>query len=244
MKGTLWLIPSTLVSPGEAPSNLDAVIPADVCHQLIRLEYFVVENAKSARAFLKACSMPRPIASLHIRELNHQTLATDLPTLLEPLRQGHDVGLLSEAGCPAVADPGAALVELAHQEGIVVKPLVGPNALLLALMASGLNGQSFTFHGYLPTDSIERANTIRALEQRSRQEQQTQLFIETPYRNDALFDALLQHLSAETRLCVATHLTLSDESIRTLPVREWQHTPRPTLRKKPTVFLFLAAHPH
>ena len=240
MPGTLFLIPTTLASPGDVPEALSAVLPPDVVQTAARLEYFVAENAKSARAFLKACQVSRPLQSLHIEELNVHTAPDKMAHLLQPLLQDHDVGLLSEAGCPAVADPGAALVKLAHEHQCRVKPLVGPSALLLALMASGLNGQSFVFHGYLPTEPIARQTKLRELELRSKNEQQTQMFIEAPYRNLALFEAMLQSLSASTRLCVATELSLTGESIQTMTVQTWKRQPAPELRKKPTVFLFLA----
>jgi 16S rRNA (cytidine1402-2'-O)-methyltransferase len=240
MTGTLFLIPTTLASPGSPPESLAAVLPPEVAQTAARLEYFVVENAKSARTFLKACLITQPLQSLHVQELNAHTPPENIAAMLLPLKQGHDLGLLSEAGCPAVADPGAALVGLAHEAGLRVQPLVGPSALLLALMASGLNGQSFAFHGYLPTEPGARQNRLRELELRSKNEHQTQMFIEAPYRNPALFSALLQHLTPSTRLCVATELSLAGETVRTLPVQHWKRLPTPDLRKKPTVFLLLA----
>jgi 16S rRNA (cytidine1402-2'-O)-methyltransferase len=213
-----------------------------------RLDCFVAENAKTARAFLKTVAVTHPLQTvlqeIEIRELNVNTPATHLPALLEPLVGGRDVGLLSEAGVPAVADPGADLVRLAHQRGIVVRPLVGPSSLLLALMASGLNGQSFAFHGYLPTDANDRGARIRQLEQRSRQEKQTQILIETPYRNDAMLEALTTHCVSSTLICVATDLTLPTESVRTMSAQQWKQEiaagSAPEIRKRPTVFLFLA----
>jgi 16S rRNA (cytidine1402-2'-O)-methyltransferase len=240
MPGTLFLIPSTLASPGSAPEALSAVLPPEVVQTAARLEYFVVENAKTARAFLKACQITRPLQTLHMEELHVNTPPEKMASLLEPLLHGHDVGLLSEAGCPAVADPGAVLVRLAHEHQCRVKPLVGPSALLLALMASGLNGQSFAFHGYLPTEPGARQAKLRELELRSKNEQQTQMFIEAPYRNTALFEALLQSLSPSTRLCLASELSLAGESVQTLTLQAWKQGAAPELRKKPTVFLFLA----
>ncbi len=243
MAGTLYLIPNSL-GPGELPH----VIPEPVRASTARLDCFVAENAKTARAFLKAVAVTHPLRTvlqeIEIRELNVNTPATHLPALLEPLLGDRDVGLLSEAGVPAVADPGADLVRLAHQRGVVVRPLVGPSSLLLALMASGLNGQSFAFHGYLPTDATDRAARIRQLEQRSRQEKQTQILIETPYRNDAMLEALLTHCAPGTLVCVATDLTLPSESVRTMSVQGWKKETAaggaPEIRKRPTVFLFLA----
>jgi 16S rRNA (cytidine1402-2'-O)-methyltransferase len=212
------------------------------------LQYFIAENAKSARAFLKLVGTTHPLRQslqeTHISELNVNTPAEQLPALLAPLLQGHDVGLLSEAGVPAVADPGADIVRLAHREGITVKPLVGPSSLLLALMASGLNGQSFAFHGYLPTDADARATRLRQLEQRSRQERQTQMFIETPYRNEAMLQAMAASCASTTLICIATDLTLDTELVRTTSAQQWQKEiasgKMPAFRKRPTVFLMLA----
>lgn len=243
MNGTLYLIPNVL---GEG--TLDAVIPEPVRARTASLQYFIAENAKSARAFLKLVGATHPLRQslqeTHISELNVNTATEQLPALLTPLRQGHDVGLLSEAGVPAVADPGADLVRLAHHENITVKPLVGPSSLLLALMASGLNGQSFAFHGYLPTDADARATRIRQLEQRSRQERQTQMLIETPYRNEAMLQALASGCAPTTLICIATDLTLNTESVKTNSAQQWQKEiatgKMPAFRKRPTVFLLLA----
>ncbi len=243
MPGTLYLIPNSL-----GAGSLASVIPAPVREKTAQLDCFIAENAKTARAFLKLVAETHPLGTalqqVTIRELNVNTRESELPALLEPLLQGRDVGLLSEAGVPAVADPGADLVRLAHQRSITVKPLVGPSSLLLALMASGLNGQSFAFHGYLPTDASARANRIRQLEQRSRQERQTQLLIETPYRNEAMLEALATHCSSGTLVCVATDLTLPTESVRTATAQQWKLElaagRMPEFRKRPTVFLFLA----
>lgn len=229
----LYAIPTSL---GGTPQSS---LPAPALEQIRRLKDFVAENAKSARAFLAAagCS-PR---ELSLSELNEHTAATELPRLLQPLRDGRPLGLLSEAGCPAIADPGAALVEAAHGEGFRVVPLIGPSSITLALMASGLEGQRFTFCGYLPREAAERTRRIRELEQRSRRERETQIFIETPYRNDALFGALLGACAAGTRLCVAADLTLESESVRTRTVAEWRRASG-TIGKRPAVFLLLAEH--
>lgn len=243
MAGTLYLIPNSL-----GPGSLESVITEPVRVKTASLDCFIAENAKTARAFLKTVAATHPLQTvlqeIRISELNVNTRADELPALLEPLLQGKDAGLLSEAGVPAVADPGADLVRLAHQRGITVRPLVGPSSLLLALMASGLNGQSFAFHGYLPTDADARATRIRQLEQRSRQEKQTQIFIETPYRNDAMLEALATHCAGNTLVCVATDLTLETESVRTASALQWKKEmaggKTPDFRKKPTVFLFLA----
>lgn len=219
----LYAIPTPLGSSAEES------LPAPALQTIKGLKDFVVENAKSARAFLGALGMP-------VRELDIRLI--DDENLLEPLRQQRPMGLLSEAGCPAIADPGAALIEAAHREGFKVVPLVGPSSMVLALMASGLEGQRFAFCGYLPRDGSEREKRIRELEQRSRRERETEIFIETPYRNDALFAALLGTCAAATRLCVAADLTLPQESIRTKTIREWRGSAGPG--KRPAVFLLLA----
>ena len=243
MNGTLYLIPNSL-----GPGALDEVLPASVRQTTAQLDYFIAENAKTARAFLKLVStthpLGKPLQEIEIRELNINTAASELPALLAPLLAGRNAGLVSEAGVPAVADPGADLVRLAHQKNISVKPLVGPSSILLALMASGLNGQSFAFQGYLPTDSGQRANRLRQLEQRSRQEKQTQIFIETPYRNEAMLEAIANHCTSSTLLTVATDLTLETETVRTQSVQIWKNEITagrfPDFKKKPTVFLLLA----
>jgi 16S rRNA (cytidine1402-2'-O)-methyltransferase len=240
MTGTLFLIPNTL----GAGAALDAVLPAQVQALTARLDYFVTENAKSARAFLKLIDavqpLARPLQQIEMAELNVNTPAAALAGLLAPLLAGRDAGLLSEAGVPAVADPGADLVRLAHQHGVPVRPLVGPSSILLAVMASGLSGQSFAFNGYLPTDAGQRAQRIKELEGRSRKERQTQLFIETPYRNGALLEALVATCAPQTLICVATDLSLPSESVRTHSAARWQAGPAPDFHKKPTVFLMLA----
>ena len=247
MSGTLYLIPNTLgVDSSEYP--LASVIPAGVQSITAKLDYFIAENAKSARAYLKLVDatnpLQKPLQEIRISELNVNTEDSALPALLAPLQAGENAGLISEAGVPAVADPGANLVRLAHQYGIPVKPLVGPSSLLLAVMASGLNGQSFAFNGYLPTDAGQRAKRIKSLEERSRQEKQTQLFIETPYRNGALLEALAISCHANTLVCVATNLSLTTESIKTQTAEKWRNDLKagkaPDLHKKPTVFLLLA----
>lgn len=235
MTGRLYLIPVPL-----GPGKSEAVLPPPVLARIRTLRHFVVEHAKSARAFLKDVDMPVPLQALGIRELNEHTRPAEVAALLAPLLAGHDLGLLSEAGCPAVADPGAALVAEAQARGLQVVPLIGPSALLLALMASGLNGQRFTFHGYLPAKEEARRQAIRQLEKESRQHHETQIFIETPYRNKALFTALLAQGQPTTRLCLATDLTLASESIRTLTLAEWRRQPPPDIERRPTVFLLLA----
>ncbi|WP_306603411.1 SAM-dependent methyltransferase [Azonexus sp.] len=235
MTGTLYLIPVPL-GPVSPQDNLHPNILATIRP----LTHFVVEQAKSARAFLKAAGTDLPLQELQLDELNEHTKTDALDRLLAPLRAGHNVGLLSEAGCPAVADPGANLVALAQQENIRVVPLVGPSSPLLALMASGLNGQRFAFLGYLPAKEVDRNKALRELETDSRKHKQTQLFIETPYRNRAMFDAILQTCQPASRLCVATDLTLPGESIQTRTIAQWKKQTPPEIERRPTVFLLLA----
>jgi 16S rRNA (cytidine1402-2'-O)-methyltransferase len=205
-----------------------------------RIGHFVVENAKSARAELKRMGHPATLRDLCIEEIPARPDASRIEHLLTPIGAGHDVGLMSEAGCPGIADPGASLVRRAHELGIRVIPLVGPSSILLALMASGLNGQQFAFHGYLPARDPERTKAIVRLEIESRRLRQTQIFIETPYRNDTLFEALLKACDDATRLCIACNLTHADELIVTRRTSEWRAATKPALHHKPTVFLLSA----
>lgn len=233
--GTLYLIPVPL---GPTPP-LDS-LPANVIETIRPLKHFVVEQAKTARAFLKAAATDTPLQELLLEELNEHTKADAIERLLAPLLTGNDVGLLSEAGCPAIADPGADLVAAAQRKNIRVAPLIGPSSLLLALMASGLNGQRFAFQGYLPAKDIDRSKSLRELESESRKRKQTQLFIETPYRNRAMFDAILQSCQPGTRLTVATDLTLPGESVLTRTIQQWKKQTPPEIERRPTVFLILA----
>ena len=233
--GTLYLVPTLL-----GASAADAVLPEQVLERVRGLSAFIAESAKSARHFLKAIGYPRVLAQTPIQELNEHTAAARLPQLLDPLRAGLDVGLLSEAGCPAVADPGSALVGLAHEEGLRVVPLVGPSSLLLALMASGLEGQRFCFHGYLPVDRGARDEYIRRLERESRANRAAQLVIETPYRNNRLLEAFLAVCQADTRLCIAADLSLETQTIRTRRIAHWRGG-LPDLDKRPAVFVLQSA---
>ena len=233
--GTLFLIPTTL-----GASALAAVIPQEVQQRVRALDYFVAENPKTARAYLKQIGTAKPLQELHITTLNEHTQDGAIAELAAPLRAGHDLGVMSEAGCPGIADPGAKLVLYAQRYGIRVVPLVGPSSILLALMASGLNGQSFVFHGYLPVADAEREKTLRELEKQSRRLRQTQIFIETPYRNQKLLHSLLATCAGATLLCVAAEITLAGEDIRTLSVAEWRKKP-PQLDRRPALFLLLAA---
>jgi 16S rRNA (cytidine1402-2'-O)-methyltransferase len=237
-QGRLLLLPSPI---GEGP--LDEVLPARVVIAAHATHHFLAERAKTARAFLKAIGHPVTMQALDISEIGHAPDPARIPDWLRPVQDGHDVALVSEAGCPSVADPGASIVQYAHEHGITVHPLVGPSALLLAVMASGLNGQSFRFVGYLPQDAAQLATAIVALEAASRAGE-TQLFIETPYRNERLFDALLRECAGDTRLTIAAALTRSDEFVATRAIQVWRGlsvSERPPLRDRPTVFALLGA---
>lgn len=234
--GTLHLIP---VGLGAAP--ITSWLPDDVRKLASRLDTYIAENAKTARAFLKLLGSERPIQEITIHTLNAKTQRTEMRRWLEAAARGASIGLVSEAGCPAVADPGAKVVALAHEMAIQVAPAVGPSSILLGLMASGLDGQRFTFHGYAPVQPAARADQLRRWETESRKHQQTQLFIETPYRNTAMFQSLLQVLKGDTRLCIARSLTTPDEWIQTHTISDWKSRPAPDLDKKPCLFLFLAS---
>jgi 16S rRNA (cytidine1402-2'-O)-methyltransferase len=209
-------------------------LPAPALEKVRTLRDFAVENAKSARAFLSQVGMPVAMQTLHLQEIDSAA-----GPLLKPLREGRPMGLLSEAGCPAIADPGAKLVEAAHREGFRVVPLVGPSSIVLALMASGLEGQRFAFCGYLPREARERSHRIKELESRSRRESETEIFIDTPYRSDALLAALLQSCDGKTKLCVAADLTLPTETIATRTIAEWRKA-EAAIGRRPAVFLLLA----
>jgi len=233
--GALFLVPVSLGDTGWS-----RFLPADAQRLVAGIRHFVVENAKTARAELKRLEHPGPLRELDIRVLPEQGDAAALDALLEPALSGHDVGLMSEAGCPAVADPGAALVARAHALEVPVRPLVGPSSILLALMASGLNGQSFAFNGYLPVADAERDIRIRQLDDESRRLRRTQIFIETPYRNERLYDALLATCPPATRLCVARDLTTDDEWVRSRAIADWRRFAKPDLARRPALFLILA----
>lgn len=233
--GTLYLIPITL---GE--DNVHQVLPEHVIKVAQNITNFVVESEKTARHFLSQIKIVKPVRELDLRLLNEHTDHKDLPALLAPLLAGHNVGLMSDAGCPAVADPGAKLVQLAHKKGIKVVPLVGPSSILLSLMASGLNGQQFAFLGYLPVEKLQRNQKIKEIEKRSLSHNETQLFIETPYRNQAMLEAILQTCQANTQLCVACDVSLSSESIVTKSIAAWRTSAPINLHKRPCLFLLLA----
>jgi len=232
MSPCLYAIPTPLGGP---PSNS---LPAPALESVRSLRDFVAENPKTARAFLAAIDMTCPLRELRIEVLDEHTPADSVPALLAPLRQGRGLGLLSEAGCPAIADPGAALVAAAHREGYRVVPLIGPSSIVLALMASGLDGQRFAFWGYLPREKAARETKLRELERRSREDGATQIFIETPYRNDAMMSSLLRACAPATRVCVASDLSSPQESILTQSIAAWRARP-PSIGKRPTVFMLL-----
>jgi len=232
MTGKLYLIPTPI-----SPTDIAWVIPQLVQQRVGAIQHFVVEHPKTARQFLKKINSQYALQSLQLQELNEHTHEKDLQNLLEPLLTGHDVGLLSEAGCPAIADPGAGLIRLAHQHNIRVIPFVGPSSISMALMASGLNGQCFAFHGYLPIESNKQIEKILLLEKLSIQQDQTQIFIETPYRNQKLLEQLTKTCAETTQLCIASHITASDETITTKTIRQWRITPPPNLHKIPSIFL-------
>lgn len=238
MSATLYLLPCPI-----ATGSLLATLPAEVIATGRRLEHFLVEDAKSARAFLKELGHPRPLRDLSIVQIGHAPRAADVDGWLAPLDAGHDMAIVSEAGCPGVADPGSVLVAAAHARGRCVRPLVGPSALLLALMACGLEGQRFRFHGYLPVPADARTAALRALERESRARTETQLFIETPYRTVALFDAVLAACASGTRVAVGADLTGSDEFVAMHTVQQWAtHAAdaRRRLQRRPAVFCLLA----
>lgn len=234
--GTLYLIPTPLGDDSQLADSL----PTPALESIRHLDYFIVEHAKTARCFLSQAKTDKPLQQLELAELSEHTPAAALAGLLAPLLAGRDAGLLSEAGCPGVADPGANLVELAHRHQVPVQPLIGPSSLLLGLMASGLNGQCFAFHGYLPVEDAARNKSIQNLEAESQRKKQTQLFIETPYRNQKMLAALLNTCRPNTRLCVACDLTLSTQMIVTRSISDWKRLPQPDLNRRPTVFLLLA----
>jgi 16S rRNA (cytidine1402-2'-O)-methyltransferase len=235
--GTLYFIPVTL-----GADNISQVLPADVISLVQNLDEFIVENEKTARHFLGLIKHKMPIRDIKFKTLNKHTDDKDLSTLLNTLIAGKDVGLMSEAGCPGIADPGAKVAALAHKKGIRVAPLVGPSSILLALMGSGLNGQRFTFLGYIAAEKTARIKALRTLEQQSIRYNETQIFIETPFRNQHLLEDILATCDGETTLCIACNISLPDEYIVTKRVRAWKQAKQPDLHKKPTVFLLLASH--
>ena len=232
-KGKLYLIPTPL---GDNP--VEEVIPKHVLETACSLRRFVVEQTRTARRFLSRYGLKGHVDELEFHELNEHSTDDEVCSLMS-LFDGSDVGLLSEAGLPAVADPGARLVELCHLQGVEVVPLVGPSSLMMALMASGLNGQCFEFCGYIPAKADSRKAALRSLEKQSRAASRSEIIIETPYRNDALFADMLQNLSPDTRICVAADISLPTQYIRTARVAQWRKAPI-TIGKRPCVFIILA----
>lgn len=229
--GKLYLIPTTL---GETePLN---VLPLTVKKMIEQIDTYIVENEKTARRFIKKINASKSQSSLTLFPLNKFTDISELPSYLEPCKEGINVGLISEAGCPGVADPGAEIVKIAHKNNIKVVPLVGPSSILLAMMSSGMNGQSFAFNGYLPIDKGERKQELKRLERLSFEQNQSQLFIETPYRNNKMLEDLCNILGKNTDICVASDITLPSEFIKTLTANEWKHT-KVDLHKRPTMFI-------
>lgn len=256
MAGTLYLIPNTL-GDEHRETQLPHVLPKDTIHQASQLRYWIVENAKTARALLKAIDSHAPlICPLQemqmsewrgpAKEHQQKNQTPDVKKLLQPLLDGYDMGLMSEAGLPAIADPGSDIVKAAHQLGITVRAMVGPSSLLLALMSSGMNGQSFAFHGYLPVNQTEKIASLKHLEQESKKKHQTQLWIETPYRNAAMIETMLQSLHTNTHMCVAADLSLPSEWVKSQTVGAWQTAIKKepgllqALHQRPAVFLLLA----
>lgn len=231
MDTALYLIPVLL---GDTP--VDKVLPAYNKEIVVAIKHFIVEDVRSARRFLKKVDKEIDIDTLQFYPLNKHTSPTDIASYLKPLQEGHSMGVISEAGCPAVADPGADVVAIAQRKGLKVVPLVGPSSIIMSVMGSGFNGQSFAFHGYLPIDPSARAKRIKTLEQRVYNEDQTQIFIETPYRNNKMLEDILRTCSPHTKVCVAANITCEDEYIRTMTVKEWKGK-HPDLTKIPCIFL-------
>lgn len=236
MTGTLYLIPTPL-----ADDHVIENTAPQICEILSRLEVFIVEKPKTARRFLGHFELARPLAEMQWLILDKATPVSVIDALLAPLLAGKDTGLLSEAGCPAIADPGALLVRAAHSKDIKIVPLIGPSSILLALMASGLNGQRFRFHGYLPVRSEPRQSALRTLEQDSVKHHETQIFIETPYRNLQLYTDIVAVCAASTRLCIATDLTAGSEKIEVATLAEWRRRQPPQIHRRPSIFLLAAA---
>ncbi|MEL6812781.1 MAG: SAM-dependent methyltransferase [Bacteroidota bacterium] len=229
--GNLYLIPCTL---GETPPL--EVLPLLVKKAVEHIDHYVVEHEKNARRFIKSIVPRKSQPDLHFSIINKFTDSSEIPAMLNPCLEGLDVGVISDAGCPGIADPGAAVVMAAHSKGIKVVPLVGPSSILLAMMASGFNGQNFAFNGYLPIDKKDRRSEIKRLERLSAEQEQSQLFIETPYRNNQMLESLMNVLQPQTQVCVACDITLPTEYIKTQSVEAWKRT-KVDLNKRPTLFI-------
>lgn len=234
--GKLFLIPCTLSNPGELTINPFDVLPQQVKQCIDQLDYYIVEHSKSARKFIKSMAPEKKQADLVVFELNKHTSSDEYKDMIQPLLEGKNVGIISEAGCPGIADPGAVIVKLAHQKNIKVIPLVGPSSILLALMASGMNGQSFAFNGYLPIDKNDKKLALKQLEKISFEKNQSQLFMETPYRNNKFLEDILNTLQPNTRLCIACDITLETEYIKTLTIQQWKKE-KVDLHNRPCIFV-------
>ncbi|MBM1107521.1 SAM-dependent methyltransferase [Aurantibacter crassamenti] len=232
--GKLYLIPSIL-----GDNEPLEVLPISIKGAIEAIDYYIVENEKSARRFIKKISPRKSQDKLKIESLNKFTEAAAIPTFLQPCYDGYDVGIISDAGCPGIADPGAAVVNIAHENNIQVVPMVGPSSILLAMMASGFNGQNFAFNGYLPIESADRKKAIKTFERNSKELQQSQIFIETPYRNDKLLQELIKTLASNTKLCIACDITLPTEQIATKTIANWKHA-KWELHKRPAIFIIHA----
>ena len=231
ISGKLYLIPTTL---GESDPN--DVLPISISRTIDFIDDYIVENEKTARKFIKSTNPEKIQAELKISTLNKHTETKEHLSMIQPCLEGKNIGLMSEAGCPGVADPGAVIVKLAHEKGIQVIPLVGPSSILLAIMASGMNGQSFAFNGYIPIDKSEKRTALKALEKLSIDKNQSQIFIETPYRNNKMLEDILQALNPETHLCIAADITLPTEYIKTMKVSAWKKAVV-DLHNRPTIFI-------
>ena len=229
--GKLYLIPTTL---GEC--NPDDVLPQTIKRAVDFINFYIVENEKTARKFIKSVNPDKVQSSLALSILNKHTEVADFNKMIQPCLEGINIGLMSEAGCPGVADPGAAIVKIAHEKGIQVIPLVGPSSILLAMMGSGMNGQSFAFNGYLPIDKSDKKTALKNFEKVSQDKNQSQIFIETPYRNNKLVEDILATLQPNTHLCIATDITLPTEYIKTQRVADWKKT-KIDLHNRPTIFI-------
>ena len=233
-KGKLYLIPTTL-----GDSEIKSVIPASVVDIIESLQFFIVENIRTTRRYIRKVSKTKNIDEITFFELNKRTKPEEISGFLKPCLSGYSIGIISEAGNPGIADPGASVVKIAHKKNIDVIPSVGPSSILLALISSGMNGQNFAFNGYLPINDKERAEKIRFLERKSKAENQTQIFMETPFRNMKMFDTLLQTCRNDTFLCIAADITLTSEFIKTKTISDWKKQ-KPQLNKRPTVFVIQA----
>lgn len=231
MKGKLYLIPTVI---GEAP--IDRVLPKEAIEVVNKIKFYIVENVRTARRCLIKSGIETPIDDLTFFVLNKHTKDEEIPEFLKPIIEGNNIGLLSEAGCPAVADPGADVVKIAHYKNITIVPMVGPSSILLALMASGMNGQNFAFNGYLPVKQPMRNKQIKFFEMRSQQENQTQIFIEAPYRNVQLLNDMILACNPSTRICIAADISQDDEFIKTKTAKEWKKK-LPEIHKHPTIFI-------